>query len=308
MQFLKRPKLYLDMHDSYIRVLKSGGTRTTVEGFGNFTMPAVLDRWAGEEEARNGGLALQEYLKQTGLHAGEVYIVLSRDGIITRTARVPAMEESLLHGFMNGEISEFLPVDLSEYRYDYRVMRSYVADDDGKEYFDLLIGAVPNAMIQQVMQLIEMTGMEIRAIDILPNALLRLFSRAIKNDIAVIDAGQDGTRMSIYTSGSLLLYTDIPWRLAAEALDFSMLLEETRGYLNFFASRNQGRQPDTLIVIGELVRIPEGVQYLKAGLELPVEAGLDQIIPLSLHGNAYTDLEPFIAEFAANIGLMFRKD
>ncbi|MGE5371584.1 MAG: type IV pilus biogenesis protein PilM [Solirubrobacterales bacterium] len=308
MQFFKRPRLYLDMHDSYIRALQSGGTRTTIEGFGHFTMPVVLDRWAGEEEARNSGLALQEFLNRTGLNAVEVSIVLSRDGIITRTTRVPAMEESLLTGFMSSEISEFLPVDLAEYRYDYRVMRSYLADDDGKEYFDLLIGAVPNTMIQQVMQLIEMTGMEIRTIDILPNALLRLFSRATKNDIAVLDAGQDGTRMSIFTGSSLLLYTDIPWRLAAEAPEFALLLEETRGYLNFFASRNQGRQPDALIVIGELARIPEGVQYLKSSLELPVEARLDHLIPLSLHGNAYADFEPFIAEFAANIGLMFRKD
>lgn len=281
-----------------------------MDGFGVLELAEAPNRYSEEEQIREMGLVLNTYLDENDLRADRCILSLGREGIVTRTNRVPVMDLKLLSGFIDNEITEFLPVDVSEYRYDYKILRQFVSEDDGNEYYELLIGAVPHYMVQQTMMMAEMANVTVQAIDILPNAVLRLFSEAPYKDMAVIDVGTASTKLSIFDAGSLLLYSDIPFRIEDAEYGYGGLLEETRGYLNYFASRNQGRMPEALFVVGELTRpeYEEGLEFLRGGIEIPVIGHLESMFRLRFEGRAGGEFAQSAALYPANIGLILRRD
>ena len=71
--------------------------------------------------------------------------------------------------------TNFCRLTLLNMLFDYRVMKIYRDAADGRNYYDLLLAAVPRYMVEQVMQIMKAARMMIKSIDILPNSLLRLF-------------------------------------------------------------------------------------------------------------------------------------
>lgn len=304
--------LYLDIGEGRVRILK-GALRHhafRIDSYSSLDFSHPLGRDLDDERNYEIGNQLAGFLKERGLRSRRVSVLLSREGIITRTTRVPALDNRLLQEFIHAAINEFLPVDLNEYAYDYRVMRSVTGGDD-KSYYDLLLGAVPRFMVEQVLQIMEVTGLYINSIDILPNALLRLFATLPYNDVAVLDVCPDGSRIAILEDKSLLLYADIPFHLWSEeedGQDFGVLLDETRGYLNFFAARHQGQPVEALYVVGDMASRPHLTASFGSVLGLPVKTSLDDV--LTCRWAPRTPQPPgwAAAAVARNLGMMLRKD
>ncbi|MGE5416832.1 MAG: type IV pilus biogenesis protein PilM [Acidobacteriota bacterium] len=303
--------LYIDIHESLVRVVKGSRSKgnISIDGFGSLDLSSPIGRIPDEAHVRELGMALAAYLDEPHFAAKHAHVVLSRDGIITRTARLPAMGVSALGEFLRAEINEFLPIDLSEYEFDYSIIKSFTADDDGKDYYEVLLVAVPRLVLHQTMQLLEMAELNLVSIDVLPNAFLRLFSRAPNQDFILMDTARDGARISIYENGSLILYSDVPPHDLNRGQDITTLLEETRGYVDFFSSRNQGRKPDMLYIMGELTALRHsGKEVFENALAVEICMALDEAIGLKFSGKAGFQFGDMASLYAANIGLMFRHD
>lgn len=306
----RNSSLYLDLRELTIRVVKGKAVGRTVriDGYATLKLAAPLGRGGDEKDILEAGVRLAEFLVAQRLAAPRVVLALGREGIITRTVRVPAMAPHLLSDFIGREIGEFLPVDLNEYRYDYRVTHALTSEDDGREYFELLLAAVPRYLIDQALQVIEAAGLKLLVIDVLPNALQHLFTRAPYNDLAVLDLNHDGSRMVVFERGLLTMYADIPFRLPEVDGDFGPLLEEIRGYLNFFASRHHGRQVETLHLVGEAARPETKVPgILREALGLPIQMGLEAVVFLGYGGKLGDRFSEQAAVYGANLGLMLRE-
>jgi Tfp pilus assembly PilM family ATPase len=312
MNLFNRPKLYLDFQDSIIRVVQGNlnGNKVRVDGFASLELTKSLSFRQDEAENRELGAVLTDFLKVHGLSASRALVNLNQEGIIIRTAVVPAMKTKVLTEFLHKEINEFLPVDLNEYNYDYRIIRMYQDESDNQQYFELLLAAVPRNTIQRIVHILEETDLYISAIDILPNSLLRLFSQATYNEgIAVLEVGDDGTRIMAVRGQIPLFYADIPFRLSNEEQDFVQLFEETRGYLNYFASRHQGRQVEGVFVLGKLAQSDRAIrQIFQEVWGVPVMTQVDDLVQLEYQGKMGSQFAKVAAMYAANLGLMLRKD
>jgi len=305
--------LYLEFGEARVRILKGGfrNNRFRIDGHASLEFCHPLGRSLDEEQNREIGNQIAGFLKERGLHSRRASVLISREGMITRTARVPALERKVLDEFILAAINEFLPVDQTEYAFDYRVMRTVRESGDDKEYHDLLLAAIPRYMVEQVMQVMNTARLHIRSLDIMPNSLLRLFSSTGYSDVAVLDVSEDGTRIAICEDGGLLLYADIPFSLKGGEYEqnLSPLIEEIRGYLNFFAGRHQGRQVEALHVVGDLAQREEVVDsWLGNAMELPVKTSLDDVLNISWGRMAGPQPVNLAATLAGNLGMMLRKD
>ncbi|MGI6549323.1 MAG: type IV pilus biogenesis protein PilM [Syntrophomonadales bacterium] len=306
--------LYLDIGERRARILKGAVRNRTfrIDNYANLEFSHPLGRDLDDDRNHEIGRQIAGFLEERGLSSRQVSVLMSREGMITRTARVPALDSKVLDEFILAAINEFLPVDLTEYAFDYRVMKTVSDSGNEKGYHELLLAAVPRYMVEQVMQVMESTRMYIRSLDILPNSILRLFSQTDYSDVAVLDVNRDGSRIAICEDGCLLLYADIPFNLSEEgedAADLSVLIEETRGYLNFFAGSHQGRQVEVLHVVGDLAQREEIVTtLLDSALEIPVKSSLDEV--LNFRWGRKTGPQPVTAAatMAGNLGMMLRKD
>lgn len=305
--------LFIDISETRVRILKGPAARNEmrIDGCADFMWLAPLGKNLDNDRNRELGSQLHSFLTAEKLKARRTSIMISREGIITRTTRVPALDKKLLQEFIHTAINEFLPVDLDEYAYDYRVMRYFTDGGDGKGYYDLLLGAIPHFMVEQVLQIMEVTGLYIDSIDILPNALLRLFASLPYNDVAVLDVCPDGSRIAILEDKNLLLYADIPFHLWPEeedGQDFGVLLDETRGYLNFFAARHQGQSVEALYVVGDLASRPHLTVNFSSALGLPVKTSLDDVLTCRWGSRTPQPSGWVSASVARNLGMMLRKD
>ncbi|MGE5544116.1 MAG: type IV pilus biogenesis protein PilM [Bacillota bacterium] len=301
--------LYLDFTETGVRIVKGSAGRNgfRIDGYADLKWANPLGNSLDDDRNREFGRQLLSLLLAEKLKARRASILISREGLITRTTRVPALDGKVLHEFIHASIHEFLPVDLNEYAFDYRIIRSINGDGDGQSYYDLLLGAVPRYMLEQVMQIMEVTDLYLESVDIRPNALLRLFAGLHHNDVAVLDVNANGSHIAILEDRNLLLYADIPFFLQtdeADWQDFSLLLEETRGYLNFFAARHQGQQVEAIYVVGDLALKPHLADVFSTELGLPVQINLDEFLKFRL-GPQVTGWAA--AKAAANLGMMLRK-
>jgi Tfp pilus assembly PilM family ATPase len=207
--------LYLDLGETRARILKGSAKkqRFRIDGYANLELKYPLGTSLDDERNHEIGDQIVGFLKERGLRSSRVSVLISREGIITRNARVPALERKVLDEFLHAAINEFLPVDLNEYAFDYRIMRSFSDTGDGKNYHDIMLAAVPRYMVEQVLQIMDETKMMVKSLDILPNSLFRLFANTDYGDVAILDVSQDGSRIAICEDGSLLLYADIPFGL-----------------------------------------------------------------------------------------------
>ena len=93
MNLFNRPKLYLDFQDSIIRVVQGNlnGNKVRVDGFASLELTKSLSFRQDEAENRELGAVLTDFLKAHGLSASRALVNLNQEGIIIRTAVVPAM-------------------------------------------------------------------------------------------------------------------------------------------------------------------------------------------------------------------------
>ncbi|MGE5417375.1 MAG: type IV pilus biogenesis protein PilM [Acidobacteriota bacterium] len=311
MSLFNKPSLYIVIRESSIQAVKGSlsGRAAKVEAFASLSLPQPLNEIYDETEVRKIGLILDDFLKREHLLASTATVVLNREGIVARTARVPGVGTNKLESFMKTEISEFLPVDLSDYNYGYRVMHTSTDNNDGPETLELILAAVPNRMLDQTMKILEMTNLKINAIDISVNSLLHILNNSVLEGLAILDADPNGARISIYNGNVLLLYVDIPVRMTTDEQDLSQLIQETRGYLNFFSSRHQGKTVSALYITGMLENLDtKTLQSMSLTLGIPVKTDFEELLPFACTDNTGLDFSVQLPKYAACLGAMLRRD
>lgn len=253
-----------------------------------------------------GELNLKEFLKVSGLKARRVLLNLSDRRLVARIVKVPYMEERDLASFVELEIQDFLPVDLEEFDYDYKVLK--VVEEDRRKFYNLLLAGVPKDVVRFWVDAVLAAGLHPVFVDIYPNAIARLFRRERDTDAAVIDVGRSSTNFCIFEKGVLFLYACIPVGHGgdAEALRdgrMQSVFNDMRVYLNFYSSRHFGREVDEIYLINDLFNVP-GVREVVVG-ELGREVICD--VPAWCYTKMNRgDVVEVIPAYAANLGLILR--
>jgi len=154
---------------------------------------------------------IQVKLNENSFKIKDVIFTISGTSIITREILLPKANEKELKAMIEMNASDYLPINLSNYILDFKVLRE-VAVEGGSQLRVLLV-AVPNMIIEGFISLSEKCGLNILAIDYSGNSFYKAVQKEINwrrekkgikvDSYAVFDIGSKTTSVIIVSEGFL---------------------------------------------------------------------------------------------------------
>ncbi len=176
-------------------------------------------------------------------------IVYSRRGILFRVVKVPFMPLDDLEKMMEFEKGEYLSVSPEEYEIRYKIIDKY--DENGQIFWDIAVEGIEKNNIQLLVLALDAEGFRINFIEVLPGNYEGIFSKIQEKDLIILEDDGDFSRICILKNGKIFLYADFPInnKEMFENADFTKLIMELRGCLEYYSSRNFGKNVDALILL-----------------------------------------------------------
>ncbi|MGE5370392.1 MAG: pilus assembly protein PilM [Solirubrobacterales bacterium] len=163
----------------------------------------------------------QEIAKKSWRPKGLIFSV-SGAGVITRDIRLPRSTEAEVGQILHFDAAQYLPIDLSEYIYDYKVLEDVEGRDDPQTR--VLLAAIPERNADEFMALGQALDIGVAAIDVQPNCIAKMVQNgqiAWRDKdapvgeaplvFAVVDVGWQSTKVSLFARGILQFSRALPY-------------------------------------------------------------------------------------------------
>jgi len=162
----------------------------------------------GETEDDKEMLNILNDILKSFKKAKDVYLTINDERLITRIIKIPKMPIKEIKDYLDLELQQYIPMTLDNYVVDFKILEE-LEDNSGK-FYNLLVVAVANAIVEKYVQLIESVNIHLKAIDIHTNCILKLIKKYNlvdgKNNVrAFIDMGDRYTNVSIFKGDTLLI-------------------------------------------------------------------------------------------------------
>jgi len=153
---------------------------------------------------------IKGYLHEKKIRCKDLVFTLNSSAIITREIILPVKKSTQLESMINFEISQFLPVDLSQYIIEYKFMEEFM--EDGIKKSKVLVVAVPKSIVDGYYDLANIMKLNPSAMDINSNAISKLLlNPTVVNEtpfnsletIATIDVGHNSLNVSVISEGRI---------------------------------------------------------------------------------------------------------
>lgn len=152
---------------------------------------------------------IHELLKSKHISCKKAICTVESTSIIMREITLPALaKDSELHNMVHFEIEQYLPIMLSEYVIEYKILESFYEDHMKK--YRILVAALPKMIAENYLNLLLELKLKPVALDIHSNAISKLFDSPIKinqknysldKTVAVIDMGYTLMNLNIIEKG-----------------------------------------------------------------------------------------------------------
>ena len=108
-----------DLRETRVRIIKGSAKKKIfrINGYADLELKYPLGKSLDNERNHEIGQQIVGFLKEHRLGLRRASVLIGREGIITRTTRVPALEKKVLDEFLHASMDEFLPVDPVEYAF-----------------------------------------------------------------------------------------------------------------------------------------------------------------------------------------------
>lgn len=115
---------------------------------------------------------LKSYITANGMTAKKVIFAVSSTKIANREAMIPFVKEKMVRDMLMTNITDYFPVDPSQYQFAHNIMET-VTDDAGNKQYRVMIMAAPSDIINGYHQLANMLGLELSSIDYTGNSIFQ---------------------------------------------------------------------------------------------------------------------------------------
>lgn len=164
---------------------------------GNILNPDVLVKVIGDE------------LRNSKFISKRTALLVSSDAIITREVLLPRAGEKELQNIVHFEANQYFPIDLQKFKIDFKVIEEVKTNEGDKT--KIFVVAVPKTVIEDTVNLSVKLGLDVRLVDIHPNALSKVAELELKNNTAsnnksyvILSLGTSASRMIIVRDGKLM--------------------------------------------------------------------------------------------------------
>ena len=115
---------------------------------------------------------LKSYITANGMIAKKVIFAVSSTKIANREAMIPFVKEKMLREMIMTNITDYFPVDPSQYQFAHTIMDT-VEDDAGAKQYRIMIMAAPSDILSGYHDLAKALGLELVSIDYSGNSIFQ---------------------------------------------------------------------------------------------------------------------------------------
>jgi type IV pilus assembly protein PilM len=203
-----KPVFGLDIGFSSLKVMQidSQGKKQVVTGYGvaSFDPGAIVDGVITDHEAI-AKVAHQLFSKDLigDINTRRVVVAVPAARTFTRTVTLPKLKYKDLAEAIRLETEQYVPVPIDELYVDFTNIRKSEKDQE------ILVVAVPKKIVDSHMQLMNMLGLEVVAVDTTIGSATRLFMQAEQSDVptVLIDLGSLSSDITIYDNALIVTGT-----------------------------------------------------------------------------------------------------
>lgn len=234
---------------------------------------------------------LKEALNRYEWKSKDVVLCLNTKDVIIKSNSTYKVSPKDLDGIMNNEMDEMMSLDLEDYTFSYEVTKESKVDN--KESLDLIIAAIRNEEIESILDIFKEYKMNLIRVDTMSTAYGRLLKKIEYDNIMALNIGSYGSLVNIFKEDTLFIHDNIPIRINENSNDlvYGELVEEVRGLMNFYSSRNYGNPVDTILLIGEEGENEEVVRNFRNNFSTNIVSGIENLFDIEedIIGEIYTD-------------------
>lgn len=115
---------------------------------------------------------LKSYITANGMIAKKVIFAVSSTKIANREAMIPFVKEKMLRDMIMTNITDYFPVDPTQYQFAHTIMDT-VEDDAGTKQYRIMIMAAPSDILNGYHDLAKAMGLELASIDYSGNSIFQ---------------------------------------------------------------------------------------------------------------------------------------
>ena len=115
---------------------------------------------------------LKSYITANGMIAKKVIFAVSSTKIANREAMIPFVKEKMLRDMIMTNITDYFPVDPTQYQFAHTIMDT-VEDDAGSKQYRIMIMAAPSDILNGYHELAKALGLELASIDYSGNSIFQ---------------------------------------------------------------------------------------------------------------------------------------
>ena len=242
-------KLYISYYDNYVSIVE--GIYNKKKNKYDIKNTMFLSGKDVELDTNDKYELLVEALRLNNFKSKNVVFSLNTRDVIIKTTQLAKVPPKDLDGIMNNDIYEMMSLDDMDYTFSYEVTNE--KEVEGKETLDIIMAAILNEELEKIMTIFKDFKLNVERIDTIATSYGRLLKNIEYTDIAMINTGSYGSSATIYKEDALFIHDNIPVRINEDSI-YSVslaLIDEVKGLMNFYSSRNYGKTVETMVLVGE---------------------------------------------------------
>ena len=171
---------------------------------------------------------MKDIIKEEKLKAKYALCTIENSEIITREIILPTAEETAMLDMLEFEVQQYIPVELSDYIVQSKIIENFVENEVKKTRF--LCTAVPKELANSYYFLIQELGMEASVLDIQSNSVDKLAVAEMNagdalnlrnQSVAIVDFGYNHINVTLFEDGNYHFNRFIPE--GAASIDRSLM-------------------------------------------------------------------------------------
>lgn len=252
--------LGIDIGSSSIKVVELTGkiNAPEVTAFGLAVNPVGNLETENDQEKIQIAQAIKKLITDVGVKSKKAWVALPESKVFTRVLEMPNLSDAELASAITWEAEQYLPIPMTEAQLDYQVLSRPGGSDPTGKMKVFLVGA-PKGMIEKLLRLLEMVGLEAEALETEVLALQRAMLRQSGTSsglVMLVHLGASTSDICVVENGVVVLTRSVPTGGVAVsralASELGLELAQAEQYKRTYwldARQLQGKVRNTLLPI-----------------------------------------------------------
>lgn len=202
---------------------------------------------------------IRDALRENKIRTKRVIFTVFSTKIISREIMVSAVKEHQIGAFIESNLSEYFPIDLSDYKIAHFVIQTY-RDGDNEGKHKVLVMAAEKSLIQGYEKLAEAIGLYIADVDYIGNSVIQATKlNAGAEAIMTVKVEEENALVTILRQGTMMMQRTVNYQVGH--MDDDILPEKEERYkiltgtvtrlIDYYASNNDDNRIAQIYIIGD---------------------------------------------------------